>query len=130
MSVSHDRCPFCDLSNRQVLYRNNFAFAIRDAYPVSVGHALVIPDRHVADLFELPDHEIRAVFEAVREAKTLLTTEFSPTAFNVGINIGRDAGQTVMHAHVHVIPRYAGDVDDPTGGIRNVIPGKGRYQCD
>jgi diadenosine tetraphosphate (Ap4A) HIT family hydrolase len=100
---------------------------IRDVYPVSDGHTLVIPFRHVADFFDLHDEELAAVFRLVREAKAALGSEYSPTGFNVGINVGRGAGQTVEHAHVHVIPRYAGDVENPTGGVRNVIPEKGRY---
>jgi diadenosine tetraphosphate (Ap4A) HIT family hydrolase len=127
MSDSGDRCAFCELVSRPVLGQNEHALAIRDAYPVSNGHTLVVPHRHVIDLFELPDNELLSVFALVREVRALLATEYSPSGFNVGVNIGRDAGQTVMHAHVHVIPRYTGDVEDPTGGVRNVIPGKGRY---
>jgi diadenosine tetraphosphate (Ap4A) HIT family hydrolase len=127
MSDWRDLCPFCDVFDRPVLCRNDHALAIRDAYPVSDGHSLVIPRRHVLDVFALSDEELLCVFALVRDVKTILTSDFSPTGFNVGVNIGRDAGQTVIHAHVHIIPRYAGDVDDPTGGVRNVIRGKGHY---
>jgi diadenosine tetraphosphate (Ap4A) HIT family hydrolase len=127
MNDSGDYCPFCDLSDRPLVSRNEHAFAIRDAYPVTRGHTLVIPFRHVVDLFELMDYEMAALFALVRKVKANLENEFSPNGFNVGINIGRDAGQTVMHAHAHIIPRFAGDVDDPTGGVRSIIPGRGRY---
>ncbi len=127
MSDSRDNCLFCNLSDRLVVCQKAHALAIHDAYPVSKGHTLVIPHRHVADLFDLPHDELVAVFALVRDVKAMLTNELSPNGFNVGINIGRDAGQTITHAHVHIIPRYARDVADPTGGVRNVIPGKGRY---
>jgi len=127
MSDLNEPCPFCDLSERVVLGETKHAIAIQDAFPVSRGHSLVIPRRHVADLFGLPEHELAEVFALARRIRNNLQSQFSPTGFNIGVNIGQDAGQTVMHAHVHIIPRYAGDVTDPAGGIRNVIPGKGRY---
>lgn len=127
MNNSRDTCPFCEIADRSVLRRNEHAYAIRDAYPVSDGHTLVIPYRHVGDVFELSNEELASVFKLVREVKAMLAREYVPAGFNVGINIGHAAGQTVDHAHVHVIPRRVGDVDDPTGGVRHVIPGKGRY---
>ncbi len=127
MNDSRDACPFCEIADRPVVCRNQHAFAIHDAFPVSEGHTLVIPHRHVCDVFELTDEELAAVFKLAGEVKSMLVRECSPAGFNVGINFGQAAGQTIEHAHVHIIPRYVGDVDDPSGGIRNVIPGKGHY---
>ena len=130
MSESTDSCPFCGKLNHTIVRENEHATAFRDAFPVSYGHTLIVPRRHVADLFDLSERELADAIGLVRQTKAQLLVEFSPSGFNVGVNIGRDAGQTVMHAHIHVIPRYAGDVADPTGGIRNVIPDKGRYSLD
>ncbi|WP_395838099.1 DEAD/DEAH box helicase family protein [Archangium violaceum] len=106
---------------------NALGFAIRDRYPVSPGHTLVIPRRHVATWFEATPEEQRALFELVDEVKRGLDASHKPDGYNVGINVGEAAGQTVFHLHVHVIPRYRGDMADPRGGVRHVIPGKGNY---
>jgi diadenosine tetraphosphate (Ap4A) HIT family hydrolase len=127
MSVSNLDCPFCQLDHRQVIAQNPGAFAILDRYPVSEGHALVISRTHAANLFDLQAVELKAVFQLLVKVQQILTERHTPDGFNVGANIGSAAGQTIMHAHLHVIPRFAGDVSDPTGGIRNVIPGKGKY---
>ncbi len=122
-------CPFCTLSPERITWRSpdGLVFAIRDAFPVSPGHTLIIPTRHVATYFDASEAEKAAVWAAVDTVKGLLDTELHPPAYNVGFNAGRAAGQTVMHLHVHVIPRVEGDVDDPRGGIRGVIPSKQRY---
>ncbi len=106
---------------------NAHAFAFRDRYPVSPGHTLVVTRRVVADWFAASEEERRAVLALVDEVKAALDAELHPAGYNVGFNAGLAAGQTVMHLHVHVIPRYAGDMDDPRGGVRHVIPGKGNY---
>jgi diadenosine tetraphosphate (Ap4A) HIT family hydrolase len=103
------------------------AFAVVDAYPVSPGHTLVVARRHVADVFDLTADEITEVIELIRAARMRIARSLNPTGFNVGVNVGRDAGQTIPHVHVHIIPRHAGDCVDPTGGVRGVIPGKARY---
>jgi diadenosine tetraphosphate (Ap4A) HIT family hydrolase len=103
------------------------AFAVLDPYPVSPGHTLVISRRHVSDVFDLMADEIADILHLVRSARDRIDRTFRPSGYNIGINVGRDAGQTVMHLHVHVIPRYRGDCDDPTGGVRGVIPAKARY---
>ncbi len=95
---------------------------LRDGYPVTLGHALVVPNRHVASLFELPTDELQAVWATVAALRRQLAQELGVASFNIGINDGADAGQTVGHAHVHVIPRRAGDVADPRGGVRWVVP--------
>ena len=113
--------------NKKKIIENENAFAIYDGFPVSKGHVLVIPKRVVAEIFDLNDEEYSSCFNLVKDVKKILEEEFKPDGFNIGINNGEKAGQTIFHAHVHVIPRYSGDVDNPRGGIRHVIPGKGDY---
>lgn len=111
--------------------RNGFALAFRDAYPVSAGHTLVIPVRHVASFFDITPNERAAMraamFGLLEAAKQQLHAEFSPAGYNIGINDGAAAGQTVGHLHIHLIPRYAGDQPDPRGGVRWVLPEKADY---
>jgi len=120
-------CPFCHVPVQAIVAQNDDAFTIRDRYPVSTGHTLVVPMRHVASFFNLNHDELRAIMALVVEAKEICDKQFHPDGYNVGVNVGTAAGQTVMHAHVHVIPRYEGDMPDPTGGVRHVIPGRGKY---
>lgn len=120
-------CPFCNLPQQRILRETESALAFFDGYPVSEGHALVIPKRHVAHLFDLPAEELQAVWSLTAEVRNLLREQFSPDGFNIGVNEGATAGQTIGHAHVHIIPRRKGDVPDPRGGIRWVIPGKAKY---
>ena len=123
-------CPFCALEHGRVVASNSLAVAIRDAYPVSPGHTLVIPNRHIGSFFDLSAQEHDALFQLIREQKRVLDTEFGPHAYNIGINDGPAAGQTVAHVHVHLIPRYRGDDPDPRGGVRRVLPAKARYWED
>jgi diadenosine tetraphosphate (Ap4A) HIT family hydrolase len=120
-------CPFCHPEPGRAWVEHPYAIVIRDAFPVSEGHMLVVPRQHVASLFELPQEVQQAIWGLVAEVREQLTAEYSPDGFNVGVNDGQAAGQTVDHAHVHVIPRYAGDVPDPRGGIRWIIPAKAAY---
>lgn len=120
-------CPFCTLEPGRVLDQNDLTIAIADAYPVSQGHTLVVSRRHVADFFELSDAEVTAVLELLFRMKRRLAGQLCPSGFNVGVNVGVAAGQTVMHVHVHLIPRFLGDLAEPQGGIRNIIPGKRRF---
>ena len=113
--------------NKKKIIENENAFAIYDGFPISKGHVLVIPKRVVAEIFDLNDEEYSSCFNLVKDVKKILEEEFKPDGFNIGINNGEKAGQTIFHAHIHVIPRYSGDVDNPRGGIRHVIPGKGDY---
>ena len=106
---------------------NALAFAIRDGFPVSPGHTLIVPRRLVATWFEATREEQVAMLELVDVVKAQLEAELQPDGYNIGINAGAAAGQTVMHPHLHLIPRFAGDVPDPRGGVRHVIPGKGNY---
>jgi diadenosine tetraphosphate (Ap4A) HIT family hydrolase len=113
--------------NVEKIVENEFAYAFYDGFPVSKGHTLIVPKRVVPEIFDLNDDEYRACFDLVKEVKDYLKEKYSPDGFNIGVNNGEDAGQTVFHAHIHVIPRYEGDVKNPRGGIRNIIPEKGDY---
>lgn len=128
-AFDRDPCPFCAVPPERVLDANGSAFVVLDAYPVSPGHSLVISCRHVADIFDLSQTEVCDILELVRSTRERVDRTLRPAGYNVGVNVGRNAGQTVMHVHVHVhvIPRYFGDSDDPTGGVRGVVPGKARY---
>ncbi len=124
-------CPFCDRDpGAATLASNETAVSFLDGFPLSDGHALVVPRRHVADLFALDAEEQAAVWRLVAEVRALLAATRAPDGFNVGVNVGAAAGQTVAHAHVHVIPRYAGDVADPRGGVRWVLPARAAYWRD
>lgn len=126
--IKQSGCPFCELVGRTPVLENTLALALKDAYPVTVGHLLVIPRRHAADYFDLGTAEIRACQDLLTRARSLALDEDRTIAgFNVGINSGTAAGQTVMHCHIHLIPRRAGDSANPRGGIRGVIPGKADY---
>jgi len=112
----------------RVLDENQLALALFDSFPVSPGHSLVVSRRHISGFFDLSAAEVEAVFELLFQIRTRLENEYHPSGFNIGINVGPAAGQTVMHAHVHLVPRFVGDVTEPRGGIRNIIPGKRPYQ--
>ena len=126
--VNSQDCPFCSLSSDRLVKENGLACAINDSYPVTEGHALVIPKRHAENYFSLTREELLACDELIRDVRTCIETEDSTVkGFNIGMNAGVAAGQTVFHCHIHVIPRRIGDVEDPRGGIRHLIPGKGNY---
>lgn len=118
---------FLTVPRERWVAHNVLAFAIRDLHPVTEGHTLVIPKRLVVDFFETTDEERLALFGLVDEVKRALDATLRPDGYNVGFNAGEAAGQTVFHLHLHVIPRYRGDVEDPRGGIRHVIPALGNY---
>lgn len=121
-------CVFCDISIDRVTHSSSECFAIYDAFPVTEGHTLIISKSHVKSPLELSDKEIAAMFELTKQlAHTLTLNDSSINGFNIGFNVGAVAGQTIWHTHLHLIPRRIGDVEIPTGGIRNIIPGKGNY---
>lgn len=120
-------CPFCALPPARVLFRNDSAIAFRDAYPVTPGHTLVIPVRHVASFFDATPEERASMLDLLDASKQQVQSEFAPSGFNIGINDGAAAGQTVGHLHIHLIPRYLGDQTDPRGGVRWVIPERADY---
>jgi diadenosine tetraphosphate (Ap4A) HIT family hydrolase len=120
-------CDFCAVAPDEVLVENDLALGIRASYPVSPGHALIVPRRHEPDFFSLRDDEQAAVWRLIGPIRRRIDEELRPDGYNLGLNNGRAAGQTIMHAHLHVIPRYAGDVEDPRGGVRWVLPKTARY---
>lgn len=120
-------CPFCTLPKERVILSNSFGLVIRDGYPISPGHTLVIPLRHIGSFFELESDERDSLLVLLDESKRRLDKEFQPDGYNIGINDGPSAGQTVPHLHIHIIPRYCGDQNDPRGGVRWIIPEKAKY---
>lgn len=120
-------CPFCHPDDSRIIFQDTRAYAVFDAYPVNPGHMLVIPFEHEPDVLLLPDDTRASIDRILSKCRDHLDEEFNPDGFNIGVNIGRPAGQTIMHAHVHLIPRYLGDVDDPRGGVRGVIPQRRDY---
>lgn len=121
-------CPFCNPdTDRELIVESATAYSIFDKFPVSKGHALIIPKKHCADYFDLTFKEQSACVFMLNTVKQIIRTEFSPDGFNIGININEAAGQTVPHVHIHIIPRYKGDVPEPRGGVRGVIPEKRNY---
>jgi diadenosine tetraphosphate (Ap4A) HIT family hydrolase len=121
------KCPFCKPFVDEIVAKNDLCYARWDCYPVSKGHLLVMPFRHTPDLFSMTPEEKLALFALIDECRTIIEENFRPAGYNIGFNIGGAAGQTVMHCHCHMIPRYARDVKDIRGGIRRVVPGKGGY---
>lgn len=120
-------CVFCS-SHLKVVYQNQLAIATLDNYPVTVSHTLIIPKRHVSSFFELTKKEQQSCLDLLLVAKTqLLLDDKSITGFNIGVNDGVDAGQTIMHCHIHLIPRRKNDVKSPRGGIRHIVAEKGDY---
>lgn len=120
-------CPFCQPEPDRIILDTGLLRAMWDKYPVSPGHTLIVPFRHVETWFELERQEQLEVVTAINEVRRIIELERSPAGYNVGINSGEAAGQTIAHLHVHVIPRYAGDVEDPRGGVRWVIPSEADY---
>ena len=123
-------CPFCNPTDKALLARNDNVTILWDSFPISPGHALVTPLRHGASWSDLTREEKVAMFDGIDIVQKEIEKQHSPDGYNIGINDGVAAGQTIMHVHLHVIPRYAGDSDDPRGGIRWILPGKARYWGD
>lgn len=123
-------CLFCDFRNTEnhsIIEQNNLAYTRWDNFPVSEGHAEIVPKRHVESFFELSNDELIAVYDLAKTTKEIIASKYHPDSFNLGVNDGEAAGRTVHHLHLHLIPRYIGDVDKPRGGVRHIIPGKGDY---
>jgi len=122
-------CPFCSyLCSEAPFVETGRFYAKPDSFPVSRGHTLIIPKRHVITFFELDDAERLEFFCILLEVRQRIDRMFGPDGYNIGVNVGSAAGQTIEHVHIHVIPRYTGDVGNPEGGVRAVIPGKGPYR--
>lgn len=113
-------CIFCRLVETEILVENDLSEAFFDKYPVNEGHVLIIPKRHLANLFEATPEEVMSLWKLMEVVKEELNKRFHPDGYNIGLNIGAAAGQTIFHAHIHVIPRYEGDVKDPRGGVRKI----------
>lgn len=113
-------CLFCDYDCQEYIAENRYAFAILDKYPVNEGHVLIIPKRHFQSFFEATEAEVKAIYSLIHEVREMLNIQYEPSGYNIGVNEGRDAGQTIMHLHIHMIPRYNGDVENPRGGIRHL----------
>ena len=121
-------CVFCNLDESRIEIENDLALSFKDLYPVTNGHTLVIPKRKVQSFFDLTEEETAAMFELLHlQKEDLKNKDTSITGFNIGVNDGEDAGQTIMHCHMHLIPRRSGDMEDPRGGVRGVIPEKQSY---
>lgn len=120
-------CPFCTPPSERVIAETNFTRTLLDAFPISPGHTLVVPMRHFADAFEATDVEMAEIWQALFSAAVGLRGTYRPAGFNIGVNSGLAAGQTVMHLHWHLIPRYSGDQADPRGGIRRIFPDLADY---
>lgn len=126
--MNEKECIFCNLNpNREIIAQNDLALAFFDVFPVNPGHALIIPKRHVADYFDLTEDEVAAMQALLREVKAIVEKRFNPDGYNIGVNVNAAAGQSVFHVHMHLIPRYKGDVENPKGGVRGVIPSKQKY---
>ena len=121
-------CLFCNIPPVRIVLENELAYAVRDGYPVTEMHSLIIPKRHIQDYFDLTTEELIACDQLIRSLKDEISnSDNSVNGFNIGMNSGETAGQTIFHCHIHLIPRRTGDVDNPRGGVRNVIPGMGNY---
>ena len=124
-----DGCLFCDTEREPLVMENELCYAVIDSYPVTELHTLIIPKRHVASYFDLYQPEINALHTTLAQMKLWIEERDSDvTGFNIGINAGQDAGQSIFHVHMHLIPRRKGDIDNPQGGVRGVIPDKRKYQ--
>jgi len=111
-------CAFCQLEEDRIILENELAYGVMDKYPINKGHMLFIPKRHFKIFFDATKEEIEALYRLLHEGKKYLDEKYDPDGYNLGVNIGEDAGQSIMHLHIHLIPRYKGDVADPTGGVR------------
>lgn len=129
-SEGYNECLFCDrdFTGYRVIDKNKSCYVIEDSYPVSKGHRLIIPWRHVETVFDLTNEELFDMIEMMKKQKRVLDELYNPDGYNIGWNCGESAGQTVMHCHQHIIPRYKGDIPDPRGGIRGCIPSKRIYE--
>ncbi len=125
MNIDSPDCPLC--GHDAVLLENDLAYAIADKFPVNPGHLLIIPKRHVADFFLTTGQEKTALLSLLDQAKLHLERKHAPAGYNIGINVGEAAGQTIAHVHLHLIPRYHGDIENPRGGVRGVIPSRQSY---
>ena len=127
MSSNQEPCRFCKQSTERLIVSGEFGFATWDRHPVNDGHFLVIPHRHFANYFDINDQERDELWRLVEAGQKIVEEKHRPDGYNIGINVGHWAGQSIHHLHIHVIPRYQGDVENPKGGVRSVIPARRHY---
>lgn len=123
-------CLFCDKDNpkkHRLILENELFYSRWDNYPVSKGHAEIVPKKHIESFFALTQKELIQMYDLIKRTKRLIDEKYHPEAYNIGINEGKAAGRTINHLHIHIIPRYKGDVENPRGGVRHIIPEKGDY---
>ena len=123
-------CKFCNVSPDRNYLNGEFGFAQWDKHPVNPGHSLVIPHRHIPTYFDAEEGERNGLWDMVNEVKEIIDTKHNPDGYNIGINIGPVSGQSILHLHIHIIPRYQGDMENPQGGVRGVIPGRQKYETN
>ena len=129
MREPNNPCLFCDSKKSGIVHENDLAYASYDSYPVSDHHCLIIPKRHIKDYFDMTNDELIACNDLIQIVKNeILRKDVNVKGFNIGTNAGKIAGQSIMHCHIHLIPRREGDVDNPQGGVRSVIPNKQHYK--
>ena len=129
MKRNENSCLFCEFATdrENIILENEHFYSRYDRYPVSKGHALIISKRHISSFFDLSDEEIKGFYALIKATRKTVVKKFQPCSFNIGINDGEMAGQTIPHLHIHLIPRYKGDVENPQGGVRNIIPNLVKY---
>lgn len=128
MNIEHRDCLFCNIEPDRIISENDLAYVIRDGFAVTEYHSLIIPKRHVLDYFALSNGELAYVNELLQQTRDqIMSLDRSVDGFNIGMNCGESAGQTIFHCHIHLIPRRTGDIENPRGGVRHLIPGKGYY---
>tara|TARA_Y100000768_G_scaffold194185_1_gene145738 strand:- start:64 stop:465 length:402 start_codon:yes stop_codon:yes gene_type:complete len=128
MKDPNNPCLFCNTENKEYIFENNLAYSTFDTYPVSEFHLLIVPKRHIKNYFELTNNEMIACNKIILLSKNKIEQmDQTIKGFNIGINCGKVAGQSIMHCHIHLIPRREGDVENPQGGVRGVIPSKQHY---
>jgi len=125
--TTENECRFCSPSSDRLMIEGELGFVTWDRHPVNPGHFLVIPKRHCADYFDISDEERAELWSLVDAGKQVAEQKYQPDGYNIGINVGHWAGQSIHHLHIHVIPRYEGDVDNPKGGVRGVVPARKNY---
>ena len=129
MKDPNNPCIFCKIRKEELQFENQLAYSSKDSYPVSEFHSLIVPKRHVETYFDLTEEEIQACNDLILKTKEkILKLDSSVKGFNIGTNAGKVAGQSIMHCHIHLIPRREGDIENPQGGVRSVIPGKQHYK--
>ena len=125
----NEKCLFCNKKKQKIVFSSKLFYVVRDSYPVTKYHTLIIPNRHVSNFFDLKDKKFNDLNKILKkQRKALLDLDKEITGFNVGVNAGKDAGQSIMHCHIHLIPRRKGDIENPRGGVRGVIPSKQKYK--